>query len=280
MHGRRAVFLAASAALLASQVSWAAPLGAATGPGTTIAFDRAALATQGDPRFGGSGGSQSGNFGGSGGSWQYGGYMGEIECAAAGRQERRCRVNTGNRVTLIKRHSGKCKLNRDWGFTSRNIWVRNDCRASFAYGYGTFRPGDYGHHDEDKGPSAGLVIGGAVVAAGLIALLASKKKKDDNYTHHEDHRPGRPAAIQADLNLIPSDARRAMQRCLDEAARQVGAVGGTMLRLDSLDRLDQAGSGSWWFTAQTTIGYDGADSRSPLRCRATSRRVLELDFIG
>ncbi|WP_324262518.1 DUF3011 domain-containing protein [Altererythrobacter sp. H2] len=280
MGGRNAIYMGAAGALLVSQVVSPVALAREPAPLAAAALQSANLAQQSNRGFGGSGSSQGGNFGGSGGSWQYGGYKGQIDCAAAGRQERRCRVSTGNRVTLIKRHSGQCKLNRDWGFNSRNVWVRNDCRATFAYGYGNFRPGDYGHHDEDKGPNAGLVIGGAVIAAGLIALLASKKKKDDNYTHDDNYRPGRPAAIQADLNLIPANARQPMQRCLNEAAKQVGAVGGTVLRLDSLDRLDEAGSSSWRFDARTTISYDGAESQAPMRCRATSRRVLELDFIN
>ncbi len=224
---------------------------------------------------------------GQGGNWQYGGYRAETTCNARSNSQQRCRVRTENRVTLVNRYNGKCRLNRDWGFDNTSIWVRNKCRASFAYGYGNFYPNPgYDYHDDDKGPDAALIVGGVAVAAGLIALLSSNsKKKKDEPAAVETATPPPPAGnggtamIDADLSSVAANVRPSLQTCLNEAARQIGATGGTRVRFDGITKLEE-GNGGWRINANLTASYGGSDSPLPMYCRATPTKVVELDFIA
>lgn len=224
---------------------------------------------------------------GQGGNWQYGGYRAETTCNARSNSQQRCRVRTENRVTLVNRYNGKCRINRDWGFDNTSIWVRNKCRASFAYGYGNFYPNPgYDYHDDDKGPDAALIVGGVAVAAGLIALLSSnsKKKKDAPTAETLPATPppsgtGSTAMIDADLSSVAVNVRPSLQTCLNEAARQIGATGGTRVRFEGITKLEE-GNGGWRINANLVASYGGSDSPLPMYCRATPTRVVELDFIA
>jgi Protein of unknown function (DUF3011) len=221
---------------------------------------------------------------GQGGNWQYQGYRAETQCAARGDRQERCRVRTENRVTLVNRYNGKCRLNRDWGFDSVSIWVRNKCRASFAYGYGRFYPdGGYDYHDDDKGPDAGLIIGGVVVAAGLIALLSKSKKNVDDVPETSETAPPPPtggmASLDADLTAVAANVRPSLQACLNETAKQIGATGGTKVKFDGITKLEE-GNGGWRINGQLIVTYPGGDSPLPMFCRATPTKVIELDFIA
>ncbi len=226
---------------------------------------------------------------GQGGNWQYGGYRAETTCNARSDSQQRCRVRTENRVTLVNRYNGKCHINRDWGFfDNTSIWVRNKCRASFAYGYGNFYPNPgYDYHDDDKGPDAALIVGGVAVAAGLIALLSSnsKKKKDQPAAEALPTTPppsgstGGTAMIDADLSSVAVNVRPSLQTCLNEAARQIGATGGTRVRFEGITKLEE-GNGGWRINANLVASYVGSDSPLPMYCRATPTRVVELDFIA
>ena len=224
---------------------------------------------------------------GQGGNWQYGGYRAETTCNARSNSQQRCRVRTENRVTLVNRYNGKCRLNRDWGFDNTSIWVRNKCRASFAYGYGNFYPNPgYDYHDDDKGPDAALIVGGVAVAAGLIALLSSnsKKKKDAPTAETLPATPppsgtGSTAMIDADLSSVAVNVRPSLQTCLNEAARQIGATGGTRVRFEGITKLEE-GNGGWRINANLVASYGGSDSPLPMYCRATPTKVVELDFIA
>jgi hypothetical protein len=232
-------------------------------------------------------------FGRPGESWQYGGYQGETSCESRNGQLRRCRLNTEGRVTLLNSNNGRCRMNRDWGFDRFAIWVDNNCRGRFAYGYGNVNPGgDYDYHDDDKGPSAGLIVGGVAVAAGLIALLASKKKKNNDNnaagtggaTQAEPAptpapAPSGPATLEADLSAVPANAKPSMQICLDTALQQVSATGGSKLRFNRITKLEP-GNGGWRINAQVTATYADGDSELPIFCRATPTKVVELDFIA
>jgi hypothetical protein len=223
---------------------------------------------------------------GHGGNWQYGGYRGETTCNARGDKQIRCRVRTENRVTLINRYNGKCRLNRDWGFDYSSIWVRNKCRASFAYGYGNFYPQPgYDYHDDDKRPDAALIVGGVAVAAGLIALLSSNSKKKKDEAADVDTAPpssggtSGTATIDADLSSVAAAVRPSLQTCLNEAARQIGATGGTRVRFDGITKLEQ-GNGGWRINANLAASYSGSETPLPMYCRATPTKVVELDFIA
>ncbi len=230
-----------------------------------------------------------------------------IRCESVKHKTERCSVRTENRVQLVRRLGGSCVQNRTWGFTSNTIWVSNGCSAEFAYGRwagdggqypgnpypGNPYPQPYPEKEKDKGPSTGAVIAGVAVAGGLIALLASnanKKKKEKEAAEAANtpaptpepeapatFPPGPPAALVADLSPLPTAARPSVQTCLYEAARQIGATGGTRLSYDKLTSLEQ-GNGGWRFGASLTATYPDGDRVLPLYCRATPTKVIQLDF--
>lgn len=205
------------------------------------------------------------------------GYAGRIVCESRNNRTRQCDVRTQNRVVLLTRTGGACVLGQTWGYDRRSIWVSRNCRGVFAYGYGNDWGGGWDRPDQDKGPSTGLIIGGVAVAAGLIALLASQKKKSGAAEAPATHPPGPPAALSADLSSVRADARPSMRTCLFEASRQVGATGGTRLRFDRL-RTIEPGNGGWRFAADLTATYPDGERRTPIYCRATPTKVVELDF--
>ena len=209
------------------------------------------------------------------------GYAGRISCESRNNRTKRCNARTENRVVLLTRSGGTCTQGRSWGYDRRSIWVSRNCRGTFAYGYGN----DWGHDrpDADKGPSTGLIIGGVVVAAGLVALLASRNKKPNVATGTStpgappSYPPGPPAAVSADLSSLQAGARPSMQTCLFEAARQIGATGGTRLRYDRLTSIEP-GNGGWRFGAELTATYPDGERAVPIYCRATPSKVVQLDF--
>jgi len=213
------------------------------------------------------------------------GYAGRITCESRNNRMRRCNARTENRVVLLTR-SGNCTQGRTWGFDRRSIWVSRNCRGTFAYGYGNNWGGGWNDRpDRDRGPSTGLVIGGVAVAAGLIALLASQNNNRSATPNTAGsapaappaYPPGPPATLAADLSSLQADARPAMQTCLFEASRQIGATGGTRLRFDRL-RSIEPGNGGWRFAADLTATYPDGDRALPIYCRATPSQVIQLDF--
>lgn len=218
-----------------------------------------------------------------------------IRCESRKGRTERCSVPTENRVQLVRRLGGTCTQNRTWGYNRSAIWVSNGCRAEFAYGRGV-GGGNGGYNpnprppEKDKGPSTGAIIAGVAVAGGLIALLATsgkKKKKAEEAPATAapspepeapaTFPPGPPAALSADLSALPTDSRPAVQTCLYEAAKQIGATGGTRLRYDKLTSLEP-GNGGWRFGASLTATYPDGDRTLPLYCRATPTKVIQLDF--
>jgi hypothetical protein len=217
------------------------------------------------------------------------GYDQTIRCESRNNRRQQCRANTQNRVRLIRTISGRCVQGRSWGFDQRSIWVDRGCRADFAYGR-TSGGGYYPQPEPEKGkgPSTGLIVGGVAVAAGLVALLASsanKKKQADAAAQTPAPAPdtpatfpaGPPAALSADLSPLPAASRPSIQTCLREAARQIGATGGTRLLYDKLVSLEQ-GNGGWRFGASLIATYPDGDRTLPLYCRATQTKVIQLDF--
>lgn len=210
-------------------------------------------------------------------------YVGTIRCESRGNRYEQCNVRTDNRVELVRRLGGRCNDGRQWGYTANYIWVNDGCRAEFAYGYRDTMPRP--EPDKDKGPSTGLIIGGIVVAGGLLALLASKnkKKKEGEAAPVADsatpptYPAGPPATLSANLSALPSAARPSVQNCLNDAARQVGATGGTRLSYDRLVNLEQ-GNGGWRIRAAMTATYPDGTKSIEMYCRATPSDIIQLDF--
>lgn len=213
---------------------------------------------------------------GGGGGYPGNDFAGTMNCESWQYKYQQCNVRTNDRVQLTRKIAGKCNAGRQWGYTGDYIWVDKGCRAEFGYGYRNSRP----EKDKDKGPSTGLIIGGIVVAGGLLALLASKKKKKPDGTVDESTatQPARgPATLSANLSALPSASRPSVQNCMNDAARQIGATGGTRLSYDRLVSLDQ-GNGGWRIRAAMTATYpDGAKSVE-MYCRATPSEIIQLDF--
>lgn len=207
-----------------------------------------------------------------------GGYAGSLRCDSRNNRIQRCTVRHESRVMLVDRHDGKCNQGRDWGYDRRAIWVSNGCKATFAYGYGSYWP-----QPEKKNSNTGLIVGGVVVAAGLAALLLSKKKKAPTETAAPEPEtpttfpPGPPAAVSANLSILTAAQKPAMQTCLFEASRQLGATGGTRLTLDSVTEIEP-GNGGWRFRANIKGTYPDGDRDMTMYCRATPTKVVQLDF--
>lgn len=230
---------------------------------------------------------QTGNWGGgyppggNNGNWNQG-FSGEVECATWNNSRRRCNVPTSNRVELTQVLGGECVQGRDWTYRNNRIEVWNGCRGRFAYGYGDFRPTGWGNNGnpgypggyqpprDNGGPSAGAVIGGAALAAGLIALLASSGKKSSN------NQTAGTARLTADLGKFPSDARTEGQACMNEAARQIGATGGSHVTLERVDRAERTASG-WTLIAKVAGTYDGKAQTMTMDCRAKGATVTAFE---
>lgn len=204
-----------------------------------------------------------------------------LRCESRGNRRQHCAANTENRVQLVRRLGGTCTQGRTWGYDRRSIWVDRGCRGEFTYGRWAGGGGYYPEPERGKGPSTGAVIAGVAVAGGLIALLASsanKRKQEEAATSVPATYPaGPPAALTADLSPLPSASRPSVQTCLNEAARQIGATGGTRLRYDRLVSIEQ-GNGGWRFGASLIATYPDGDRTLPLYCRATPAKVIQLDF--
>lgn len=212
-----------------------------------------------------------------GGGYPGNDFAGTLNCESWQYRYEQCSVRTDNRVELTRKIAGKCNAGRQWGYTNDYIWVDKGCRAQFGYGYRNTRPPE---KDKDKGPSTGLIIGGIVVAGGLLALLASKNKKKADGTADESQatHPARgPATLSANLSGLPSAARPSVQNCMNDAARQIGATGGTKLSYDKLVSLEQ-GNGGWRIRATMTANYPDGAKQVEMYCRATPSDIIQLDF--
>lgn len=219
-------------------------------------------------------------YGYAGGTYPGNDFAGTLRCESRSNRYEQCAVQTNGRVELVRKIGGKCNAGRQWGYGADYIWVTSGCRAEFGYGYANLAPLPGPEPEKKKGPSTGLIIGGIVVAGGLIALLASQKKKKDGAATDDSAtaQPGQgPATLTANLNGLPSAARPSVQNCMTDAARQIGATGGTKLSYDKLVSLEQ-GNGGWRIRAAMTATYpDGAKSVE-MYCRATPSDIIQLDF--
>jgi hypothetical protein len=200
------------------------------------------------------------------GYWNANGFAGHRDCRSTASRRQRCAVNTRSRVVLARQYSGSaCIFRRTWGYDSRSIWVDQGCRGRFAYGYGS-QPLQY-----DNGNwSTGATLAGIAISVGLIAILASTNNRPDRYSEQS-------ANLIADLSNLPPVVRNAAGLCLAEAARQVGATGGTEIRVDAILGYQQQNDG-YLFGAQTSVRYPGNIKNLVVDCQTDMGRVSFLEF--
>lgn len=242
------------------------------------------LALGGSGGFGGSGGSwggSGGSWGGSGGSWQGDGFAGELRCRSDRGRERFCRADVRNHAVLVQQLSGApCIEGETWRPEAGGIRVRGSCDGQFAYGYGGFypagwhgggnwRPQPQPQHGRD-GPDAGAIVAGGLLAAGLVAALAAAGKSSSASN-------AGMANVEANLSAFPDRSRREARACLNEAARQVGATGGSRVRLERVLLSEQQPGGGWRHEAQVMKTWPGHSQRFVMDCIASGDRVSAFD---
>jgi hypothetical protein len=126
------------------------------------------------------------------------------------------------------------------------------------------------------------------VTTSLLALLSSASQPDIVYVQGQTAPPlppyvppsninGAPASINVDLRSMTSSARSSASVCLTEAARQIGATGGSEIRIDRIEDVEQ-GNGGYRFRLALQADYPSATRIIPTYCRATSDRIVELRF--
>jgi hypothetical protein len=156
--------------------------------------------------------------------------------------------------------------------------------------YGGWRGGYYppARYYYNDGPSVGEVLFGVAVTTSLLALLSAASQPDIVYVQGQTPPPlppyvppsnisGAPASINVDLGSISSTARPSASVCLTEAARQIGATGGSEIRIDRIDDVEQ-GNGGYRFRLALQADYADGMRTIPMYCRATPDKIIELRF--
>jgi hypothetical protein len=193
-------------------------------------------------------------------------FAGTIRCESYNGRFRSCYAPTRGHVVLERRHNGRCRYGNGWGYDRNRIWVSNSCRATFAYGYGSYIP----RYRSDNNDAA-LIIGGVAVAAGLIAILSRDGYDDRN-------RPSQAATIEADLTQVESRAREGMRACLDRAASNIGATGGSRIRLDGVT-IDAMGGKTYRYDTDIRVTYPDRRYSISYSCTANGSEVDDFDFV-
>jgi hypothetical protein len=150
---------------------------------------------------------------------------------------------------------------------------------------GYYPPARYYYND---GPSVGDVLFGVAVTTSLLALLSAASQPDIVYVQGQTPPPlppyvppsnisGAPASINVDLGSMTSSARSSASVCLTEAARQIGATGGSEIRIDRIDDVEQ-GNGGYRFRLALQADYAAGMRTIPMYCRATPDKIIELRF--
>jgi Protein of unknown function (DUF3011) len=211
-----------------------------------------------------------------GGYWGYrypsglNGFADTIRCESYGGRFKSCYVRTRGRVVLERRYNGRCRYGNGWGYDGNRIWVDNNCRARFAYGIGGYRP-NYRDNDGDK---AVAIIGGVAVAAGLIAILSNSGKEKSSQTFPAQS----SAAIKADYNLVSSEVRPALRVCVEKAASNIAATGGTSVELSSVT-VDSLSDSRYRMDVDIRAQYPDKRRTLSFSCTANATEVDEFDFI-
>jgi hypothetical protein len=141
--------------------------------------------------------------------------------------------------------------------------------------------------------SFGEVFAGVLVAGSLVALLsaATAPKPQTVYVQGQPAPPpepppmyqppaqsnGGPAAIRVDLGTLTPEARPSASTCITEAARQIGATGGSEISINHIDDVEQ-GNGGYRFRIALNAIYPDATRVIPMYCRATPEKIVELTF--
>ena len=138
----------------------------------------------------------------------------------------------------------------------------------------------------DSGPSAGGIIAGVAVTAGLLALLSAGNKPQQTVVQGgpppQAYVPprgstGAPAMINVDLGGLDPAARPSASVCVTEASREIGATGGTEIRLDRVVEVEK-GNGGYRFRLNLIGVYPDETRSIPMYCRATPEKIIELTF--
>ncbi|MEY2884469.1 MAG: hypothetical protein RL490_2193, partial [Pseudomonadota bacterium] len=141
----------------------------------------------------------------------------------------------------------------------------------------------------DPGPSFGEVIAGVAVATGLIALLSAATRPQTVVVQgaappppQQAYKPpansdGRPAMINVDLGALEAAAKPPASVCLTEASRQIGATGGTEIRVDRILEVER-GNGGYRFRLNLVGVYPDQNRMIPMYCRATPEKIIEMTF--
>lgn len=224
-------------------------------------------------------------------------FAGQVRCESSRNRQETCRANTRNRVELVQVHGGSCNT-RDYSYTANAIMVRNNCRATFAYGYGNHRP----KVDSGGGSSAlPWLLAGAGATAGIIAIANSGNNSQPEPDRAAPPPPPPsqpaptpqpapepappstpqppfaalpPAKLQANIQMLTPAQQPSMQTCLFEGSRQVGLSGGTVARLDAVDQIEQ-GNGGWRFRFRATGTWPNGQRQFSVFCRSTPTQVIE-----
>lgn len=221
-------------------------------------------------RYGWSGGGGGGGYPPPNQNWGRG-YAGTMRCESWNWAYRRCNVRTSGRVDLLRTTGGTCQRGRSWGFDNNSIWVNNGCRGEFGYGFGN-------NNGNNSNNNTGEVIAGVALAAGLVALLAaSSNSGKSSSAPPQVNASAPPAAIVANLASIPADRRPSVETCLNEAARQIGATGGTQISLDRIDSLTRVSDG-WQLQARLISSYPDESRSVVMTCRADGPQLIGIDF--
>jgi hypothetical protein len=158
------------------------------------------------------------------------------------------------------------------------------------WGGGYYPPPSYFY---DDGPSVGDVIAGVAVAGSLIYLLTEVTKPKQQTVVVQGGPPpmppppqpyvppknstGAPALVNVDINGLTPAQRPSASVCITEAARQIGATGGTEIRVKQIVDVEE-GNGGYRFRLVLLGVYPDETRTIPMYCRATPEKIVELTF--
>jgi hypothetical protein len=158
------------------------------------------------------------------------------------------------------------------------------------WGGGYYPPPRYYY---DDGPSVGEVIAGVAVTGTLLYVLSEATKPKQQTVVVQGGPPpmppppqpyvppknstGAPAKISVDFAGLAPEARPSASVCIAEASRQIGATGGTEIRIDRIVDVEP-GNGGYRFRVNLIGVYPDETRTIPMYCRATPEKIVELTF--
>jgi hypothetical protein len=119
----------------------------------------------------------------------------EIRCDSRGLGYNFCRVDTGGRVELVRKHSlFACNEGRSWGYDDRGVWVDKGCMADFRVG---------GHHHSNKAAIAGAVVGLAALAAIATSRNKAEASEVDSWAVGSFNGDDARERVRVSLRILP-----------------------------------------------------------------------------